>query len=167
MRFHGMDTLSWRSQPFEMFCPPFQGAYSKRKDLISSRVVPFQKSQKMYLFWKTMAETIPNVFCPLKRFTKKVQVCMLAYRSHDSSKLSYYFKDVHLTSSASTDKKTYDVKGPNGICEQWMSRWACTFMYSDLDVLCSSPYTVEIQWLEHHWVHGNLFEIWVVWATEG
>ena len=29
------------------------------------------------------------------------------------------------------------------------------------------PYTVEPQWLEHLWDHGNLFEIWVVRATEG
>ena len=29
------------------------------------------------------------------------------------------------------------------------------------------PYTVELQWLEHRWDHGNLFEIWVVRATEG
>ena len=27
--------------------------------------------------------------------------------------------------------------------------------------------TVEPQWLEHLWDHGNLFEIWVVRATEG
>ena len=27
--------------------------------------------------------------------------------------------------------------------------------------------TVELQWLEHLWDHGNLFEIWVVRATEG
>ena len=29
------------------------------------------------------------------------------------------------------------------------------------------PYTVEPQWLEHLWDHGNLFETWVVRATEG
>ena len=28
-------------------------------------------------------------------------------------------------------------------------------------------HTVELQWLEHHWDHGNLFETWVVRATEG
>ena len=28
-------------------------------------------------------------------------------------------------------------------------------------------YTVELQWLEHLWDHGNLFETWVVRATEG
>ena len=27
--------------------------------------------------------------------------------------------------------------------------------------------TVELQWLEHLWDHGNLFETWVVRATEG
>ena len=27
--------------------------------------------------------------------------------------------------------------------------------------------TVELPWLEHLWDHGNLFEIWVVRATEG
>ena len=27
--------------------------------------------------------------------------------------------------------------------------------------------TVEPQWLEHLWNHGNLFQIWVVRATEG
>ena len=31
----------------------------------------------------------------------------------------------------------------------------------------AKPYTVELQWLEHHWDHGNLFEIWVVRATKG
>ena len=25
---------------------------------------------------------------------------------------------------------------------------------------------VELQWLEHFWDHGNVFEIWVVRATE-
>ena len=28
-------------------------------------------------------------------------------------------------------------------------------------------YTVELQWLEYLWDHGNLFEIWIVLATEG
>ena len=28
-------------------------------------------------------------------------------------------------------------------------------------------HTVELQWLEHLWDHGNLFEIWVVRVTEG
>ena len=28
-------------------------------------------------------------------------------------------------------------------------------------------HTVEPQWLEHLWDHGNLFETWVVQATEG
>ena len=27
--------------------------------------------------------------------------------------------------------------------------------------------TVELQWLKHHWDHENLFETWVVRATEG
>ena len=27
-------------------------------------------------------------------------------------------------------------------------------------------YIVKLQWLEHLWDHGNLFEIWVVRATE-
>ena len=27
--------------------------------------------------------------------------------------------------------------------------------------------TVELQWLEHLWDHGNAFETWVVRATEG
>ena len=27
--------------------------------------------------------------------------------------------------------------------------------------------TVELQWLEHLWDHGNSFETWVVRATEG
>ena len=27
--------------------------------------------------------------------------------------------------------------------------------------------TVEPQWLEHHWDHGNSFETWVVRGTEG
>ena len=27
--------------------------------------------------------------------------------------------------------------------------------------------SVELQWLEHHWDHENVFEIWVVRATEG
>ena len=26
---------------------------------------------------------------------------------------------------------------------------------------------VELQWLEHVWDHGNLFETWVVRASEG
>ena len=33
-------------------------------------------------------------------------------------------------------------------------------------VLCKIN-TVELQWLEHHWDHGHLFETWVVRATEG
>ena len=28
-------------------------------------------------------------------------------------------------------------------------------------------HTVELQWLEHRWDHGNLFETWVVRAIEG
>ena len=28
-------------------------------------------------------------------------------------------------------------------------------------------HTVELQWLKHLWDRGNLFEIWVVRATEG
>ena len=28
-------------------------------------------------------------------------------------------------------------------------------------------YTVEPQWLEHLWDHGNSFETWVVRATDG
>ena len=36
----------------------------------------------------------------------------------------------------------------------------CTFYYV-------VAYTVETQWLEHLWDHGNLFETWVVRATEG
>ena len=28
-------------------------------------------------------------------------------------------------------------------------------------------YTVEPQWLEHLWDHGNSFETWIVRATEG
>ena len=31
----------------------------------------------------------------------------------------------------------------------------------------SSAYTVKLQWLEHLWDCGNLFEIWVVRDTEG
>ena len=27
--------------------------------------------------------------------------------------------------------------------------------------------TVELQWLEHLWDHGNSFETWVVRTTEG
>ena len=32
---------------------------------------------------------------------------------------------------------------------------------------CTFIYTFKLQWLEHLWDHGNLFETWVVWVTEG
>ena len=32
--------------------------------------------------------------------------------------------------------------------------------------LVSMSNKVELQWLEHLWDHGNLFEIWVVQSTE-
>ena len=38
----------------------------------------------------------------------------------------------------------------------------CKYDYLELRI-----YTVERQWLEHLWDHGNLFETWVVRATEG
>ena len=37
-----------------------------------------------------------------------------------------------------------------------------TYQYFITDV-----YTVELQWLEHHLDHENLFETGVVWANEG
>ena len=35
-----------------------------------------------------------------------------------------------------------------------------------LDRLLNINITVELQWLEHFWDHGNLFETWVVRTTE-
>ena len=34
-------------------------------------------------------------------------------------------------------------------------------------VLRAEIFTVDLQWLEHVWDRGNVFEIWVVRATEG
>ena len=39
--------------------------------------------------------------------------------------------------------------------------------HSETKVTKLKLYTVELQWLEHLWDHGNLFEIGVVRATEG
>ena len=36
-----------------------------------------------------------------------------------------------------------------------------------MPVMVLYEYTVEPQWIEHLWDHGNLFETWVVRATEG
>ena len=45
---------------------------------------------------------------------------------------------------------------------------APTFAVLDrsLNILRSLHFTVELQWLEHLWNNGNLFEIWIVQATE-
>ena len=40
-------------------------------------------------------------------------------------------------------------------------------MTDSLGLHCSHFTTVELQWLEHLWDNGNLFETWVVRATEG
>ena len=47
------------------------------------------------------------------------------------------------------------------------SRYSVTS--SDMHILSQSAkhYTVELQWLEHLWDHGNLFETWLVQSTEG
>ena len=40
--------------------------------------------------------------------------------------------------------------------------------YDELeDLHTDRPYTVEPQWFEHLWDHGNLFETLIVRATEG
>ena len=49
------------------------------------------------------------------------------------------------------------------VCKQWRCRPASERAKSDTD-LC---YTVKLQWLEHFWDHGNLFETWVVRTIEG
>ena len=35
------------------------------------------------------------------------------------------------------------------------------------DICIKNEYTVELQWREHLWDHGKLFEPWVVRANEG
>ena len=58
--------------------------------------------------------------------------------------------------------KRYDVRVPK----------ESTVVYAYIQITGNSFYilnicTVEPQWLEHLWDHGNLFETWVVRATEG
>ena len=41
------------------------------------------------------------------------------------------------------------------------------FIFYSALLVCQLLYTVESQWFEYLWDHGNLFETWVVRATEG
>ena len=40
-------------------------------------------------------------------------------------------------------------------------------MLRDCGIALIPVSTVELQWLEHLWDHGNSFEAWIVRATEG
>ena len=60
---------------------------------------------------------------------------------------------------------------PSDMCVERRFRSACAIAYSEQTessrILKSQSRKVELQWLEHLWDHENLFEKWVVWATEG
>ena len=47
--------------------------------------------------------------------------------------------------------------------------WITLLLQHDLVVQLykNAIITAKSQWREHLWDHGNLFKIWVVWATEG
>ena len=50
----------------------------------------------------------------------------------------------------------------------FLLRWSSLLIvYFTYDSYAERTYTVEPQWLEHLWDHGNSFETWVVRATEG
>ena len=52
-----------------------------------------------------------------------------------------------------------------GVCINRKDRQAG--LWAQSPVVKGNRYTVKPQWLEPLWDHGNLFEIWVLRATEG